>query len=307
MRVFKVLGALALLLPAVVAPAQTKPGSGSGTAGSQTPPAIAGSLHIAAAADLAPALESIITEFKKSQGGSVKVTYDASGTLATQIEKGVPFDVFMSADTGYPKRLIEKKLANPKTLKVYARGRLVLYILPSVSQDVMHVGLKALRDPKIEKIAIANPDNAPYGRAAVAALKKVGVYDQIQSKLVIAENVGKAAEMVRSGSAQAGIIALTAMHDREMRRHGRVVEVNMEDYPPLIQAAVVTRHGANNPLATVFVQYLSSQMAQGYFARFSYMPPPADSEPSASSATRKHNDKASDKKKIPATSDSPKK
>src|SRR5689334_11288551 len=141
MRLHKILAVLALMLLATIVPAQTKPASGSGKAGSQPTPAIVGTLRIAAAADLAPALESIITEFKKTQGGNVTVSYGASGTLATQIEQGAPFDVFMSADTSYPQRLIDKKLADPKSLKIYARGRLVLYILPSVPQDVTHVGL----------------------------------------------------------------------------------------------------------------------------------------------------------------------
>jgi len=139
---------------------QSKP-SGSGTKGPH-PAANAGTITIAAAADLAPALEPILAEFKKSQGGNAKVTYGASGTLTTQIEQGAPFDVLLSADMGYPKRLVEKKLADEKTLTAYTRGRLVLFMMATVPEDVTHSGLKSLTNPGVTKIAIANPDHAPY-------------------------------------------------------------------------------------------------------------------------------------------------
>lgn len=273
MRNSKFLGIAAILLYAITALAQGASPKSTGKSTTSSAASNAGELKIAAAADLGPALEAVIAEFKKSQGGNIKATYGASGTLTSQIEQGAPFDVLMSADEGYPKRLIEKKLADPKTLTMYARGRLVLYVLPSIQQDITHDGLKALTNSAITKIAIANPDHAPYGRAAVAAMKKAGVYDEVKSKLVIAENVGQAALFIKSGNAQAGIIALTAMNDRDFRRHGRVSELDMESYPPLDQAAVVTKHGQNNPLARVFVEYLRGQMAQGLLVRYGFMPP----------------------------------
>jgi molybdate transport system substrate-binding protein len=258
---------------ALAAFGQTKPtGTTSGKTAASTSTA-GGELKIAAAADLAVPLQAIVKEFEKSQNAKVQPTYAASGMLATQIEQGAPFDVFMSADTGYAKRLIEKKLADPKTFTVYTRGRLILYVLPGIPEDVTHVGLKALTDPIIKRIAIANPEHAPYGRAAVDAMKHAGVYDQVKSKIVTAENVGQAAQFVKSGNAEAGLLALSAMFDRDMRRHGRVVEIDMNAYPALDQAAVVTKHGQNNPLARAFVEYLNTQMAQGLFARYGFMPP----------------------------------
>lgn len=252
---------------------QTKPsGSTSTKSAASTPPA-GGDLKIAAAADLAVPLQAILKQFQKSQNANAQATYEASGTLTTQIEQGAPFDVFMSADTGYAKRLIDKKLADPKTLTTYTRGRLILYVLPGIPEDVTHVGLKALTDPIIKRIAIANPEHAPYGRAAIEAMKHDGVYDQVKSKLVTAENVGQAAQFVKSGNAEAGLLALSAMFDRDMRRHGRVVEIDMNSYPPLDQAAVVTKHGESNPLAKAFVDYLNTQMAQGLFVRYGFMPP----------------------------------
>jgi molybdate transport system substrate-binding protein len=271
----KVLAAVMALCATVTTFAQSTSPSASGKSTAKPANTVprTGDLTIAAAADLAPALEAIMAAFRKSQNANVKATYGASGTLTAQIEQGAPFDVFMSADLDYPKRLISEKKADAKSLTDYARGRLVVFIMPGVPGDVLHTGLKALVDPKIEKIAIANPDHAPYGRAAVAALKHEGVYDQVKPKLVIAENVGQAAQFVKSGNAQAGIFALSAMNDRELRRHGRVVEVKDDTYPPLEQGAVILSHGERNPLAKVFVDYLKSQMAQGLFVRYGFMPP----------------------------------
>lgn len=270
---WRTLGILVLLCVALSALGQTKPATG--TAKPTTKPATSGigEITVAAAADLKPALEPIIAQFRKSQGANVKATYAASGKLKTQIEQGGAFDVFMSADTSYPKQLVDKNLADAKSLTTYTRGRLVLYVLPSVPEDVTHIALKALTSPMIKKIAIANPEQAPYGRAAVAAMKKAGVYDQVQSRLVMADDVEQAAEMVKSGKAEAAIIALSLMNDREMRRHGRVVEVDTSDYPPLDQGAVVTKQGEKNPLAAAFVQFLKGEMAQGLFVRYGFMPP----------------------------------
>lgn len=260
---------LAFLTVSLAAVGQTKP---AGTTSGKSASRPGGEFKIAAAADLAVPLQAILKEFEKSQNATAQATYGASGTLTTQIEQGAPFDVFMSADTSYPKRLIEKKLADPKTLTTYTRGRLILYVLPGIPEDVTHVGLKALTDPIIKRIAIANPEHAPYGRAAIDAMKHDGVYDQVKSKLVMAENVGQAAQFVKSGNAEAGLLALSAMFDRDMRRHGRVAEIDMNAYPALDQAAVVTKHGENNPLAKAFVDYLNTQMSQGLFVRYGFMP-----------------------------------
>jgi molybdate transport system substrate-binding protein len=310
MRESKVLGIAGILLCAIVTMAQAAPPNSSAKSPTSGARSNAGELKIAATSDLAPALEAIIVEFKKSQGGNVKVTYGASGTLTTQIEKGAAFDVFMSADESYSKQLIAKKLADPKTLTMYSRGRLVLYVLPSIQQDITHEGLKALTNPAITKIAIANPDQDPYGRATVAAMKKAGIYDQVQSKLETAENVGQAALLIKNGKAQAGVVALTAMNDKDFRRHGRVSEVDMEAYPALDEAAVVTKHGQSNPLARVFVQYLRGQMAQGLFVRYGFMPPSnykdvgGPDQPKKGAGEKSKGSKKSVAPKSPTTNDS---
>jgi molybdate transport system substrate-binding protein len=297
----KLLSILAISLIAITTLAQTGGTTGAKSTPKPTQNTAAGDLKIAAAADLAVPLQAILKEFQKSQNANAQATYGASGTLAAQIEQGAPFDVFMSADMGYPKRLIEKKLADPKTLTTYTRGRLILYVLPSIREDVTHAGLKALTDPMIKRIAIANPDHAPYGRAAVAALKHDGVYDQVQSRLVMAENVAQAAQFVKSGNAEAALLALSAMFDRDMRRHGRVVEVDMNAYPPLDQGAVVLKHGENNPAAKAFLDYLNTQMAQGLFVRYGFMPPPTHKDTGGPGAPKGEEKKPTKKSSTKAT------
>ena len=303
---WKALVALTLLCCAWCAIAQTKPGSGTSKPATPSSTAGMGEITVAASADLGPALEPIIANFRKTQGANVKVTYGASGKLATQIEQGAAFDVFMSADVGYAKQLIEKKFADPKSLTTYTRGRLVLYILPSVPEDVTHIALKALTSSMIKKIAIPNPEQDPYGRAAVAAMKKAGVYEQVQSKLVLAEDTAQVAQSVKSGNAEAGIIALSAMNDREMRRHGRVVEVDTGDYPALDQAAVVTKHGEKNPLAVSFVRYLKGEMAQGLFVRYGFMPPSTHKDVGGPRAPKSSGKKSGAKAATEAKPESPK-
>jgi molybdate transport system substrate-binding protein len=268
---------LYLLLATVLSVAAIAQTSGKSTSAAKTAAASqsssAGSeLTVAAAADLMPAMQMIGMQYKKAKGVDLKVTYASSGTLATQIEQGAPFDVFMSADMGYPKRLADAKLADPKTLTTYTRGRLVVFVGIGIPDDVAHAGLASLANPQIKKIAIANPEHAPYGKAAVAALKHDNLYEKVQPKLVMAENIAQAAQFVKSGNADAGILSLSAMSDKNLRRRGRISEVDLNAYPPLEQGAIVTKHGAKNPNAADFVKYLHSEMAQGLLARNGFMP-----------------------------------
>src|SRR5438552_8276965 len=158
-------------------------------------------ITVAAAADLSAALSGIAAAYTKKTGQNVKLSFGASGNLTTQIENGAPFDIFFSADESYPAQLIEKRMADKDSLYRYAVGRLVLWVPNDLPIDVEKLGINALLNPLIKKIAIANPQHAPYGRAAEAALKKLGVYDQIASRLVLGENISQAAQFVESGNA----------------------------------------------------------------------------------------------------------
>ena len=148
-------------------------------------------------------------KYKNQTGHDVALTFGSSGNLTTQIRNGAPFDVFFSADEEYPKQLIAEGLADPNDLYRYAVGRLVLWVPNDSPLDLEKLGMRALLDTTIKKIAIANPQHAPYGRAAEAALRHDGIYDQIAAELVLGENVSQAAQFVESGNAQAGLIALS--------------------------------------------------------------------------------------------------
>lgn len=202
------------------------------------------------------ALPQIVAVYSKKAGQSVKLSFGSSGTLTTQIENGAPFDVFFSADESYPAQLIEKGLADKASLYRYAVGRLVLWVPNDVHLDVEKLGIHALLDPAVKKISIANPLHAPYGRAAEAALKHLGVYDKISSKLVLGENVSQAAQFVESGNAQAGLIALSHALSPAMKDKGHYWIVPLDAYPTLNQAAVVLSKSGQQAAARQFLDFV---------------------------------------------------
>src|SRR5271165_4533797 len=153
-------------------------------------------LVVAAAADLSSALKEIADDYQKKTGVEVKLSFRSSGALTQQIQNGAPFDLFFSADMDYPRQLIAAGDADGASLFQYAVGKLVLRVPADSPLDVQAKGMSVLLDPSVKKIAIANPEHAPYGRAAVAALKHAGLYDQVQGRLVLGENVAQAAQFV---------------------------------------------------------------------------------------------------------------
>src|SRR5580698_10958073 len=165
-------------------------------------------ITVAAAADLSVALKEIAANYEKQSGVQVKLSFAASGALTQQIQNGAPFDVFFSADMDYPKQLASEGDADGSTLFEYAIGKLVLWVPADSSLDVEHRGINTLIDPSVKKIAIANPEHAPYGRATVATLKHYGLYDHVSDRLVLGENISQAAQFVESGNAQVGFVAL---------------------------------------------------------------------------------------------------
>jgi molybdate transport system substrate-binding protein len=227
---------------------------------------------VAAAADLSSPLQEISTSFQKQTGVHVKLSFGASGTLTQEIQQGAPFDVFLSADMDYPRQLIASGKADPATLYQYATGKLVLWIPADSKLDVQH-GMNILLDPSVKKIAIANPQHAPYGRAAVAALKHAGIYDRIASKLVLGENVSQAAQFVESGNAQAGFIALAHALAPGAKGKGKYWEVPSENYPPLAQGAVVLSHSQHKKEAAVFVDFLKTRDAAAIFEKYGFTAP----------------------------------
>jgi len=228
-------------------------------------------LRIAAAADVEPVLPSILAEFQQSTGIHAEVTYQASAMLTTEIENGAPFDLFLSADLSYPKRLIEDGLADAAgsadstTPITYARGTLVLWTrkdsaLPPPSLDL-------LRDPRVKRLAIANPDRAPYGRAAVAALKSLGLYEALKSRIVTAENIAQAAQFVDSANADAGLISLTSALTPRLASTGSYFVIPRDLYPPIEQGAVIVSKTAQRAAVHKLLDYLLSPPIQAQLAK----------------------------------------
>lgn len=215
----------------------------------------AGEIKIAAAADLTFAFKDVVARFEKQTGNDVKLTYGSSGNFYSQIKNGAPFDLFFSADVSFPQKLEAAGLTEPGTIYEYAKGEIVIWV-PNASKLDLSKGLAVLLDPGIRKIAIANPVHAPYGAAAVAALKHDGIYDQIKSKFVQGENISQTAQFVQSGNADVGIVALSLALAPAMKSTGRYAIIPPEDYPPLIQAAVIVKSSANKELAKQFLKFM---------------------------------------------------
>src|SRR5438128_4622469 len=164
-------------------------------------------LNIASASDLQFAMNELAASYEKQSGVKLNLTFGSSGNFFAQIQNGAPFDIFFSADSDYPKKLEQAGLIVPASIHPYAVGRIVLWSPADSKADPAKSGWNSLLDPSVQKIAIANPDHAPYGRATLEALKKSGLYDRVKEKLVFGENISQAAQFVQSGNAQVGILA----------------------------------------------------------------------------------------------------
>ncbi len=218
-------------------------------------PANAGELKVAAASDLTFAFKDVGARFEKQTGNSLKLTYGSSGNFFSHIQNGAPFDLFFSADVSYPQKLEAAGLTEPGTIYDYATGKLVIWV-PNASKLDLSRGLSVLLDPSIRKIAVANPQHAPYGAAAVAALHHAGIYDQVKDKFVLGENISQTAQFVQSGNADVGLLALSLALAPAMKTSGHYVEVPAADYPPLIQAGVIVKSSPNKELANQFLKFL---------------------------------------------------
>src|SRR5229473_6383284 len=226
-------------------------------------------ISIAAAADLKFAMEELSEQFQKQTGTRVNATYGSSGNFFSQMQNGAPFDLFFSADIEYPRRLEATRLAEPGTLYEYAVGRIVIWTPLDAKMDVTKQGWKALLDASVKKIAIANPEHAPYGRAAVAALQKAGIYESVKNKLVYGENISQAAQFIQSGNAQAGIVALSLAISPAMKT-GKRWNVPPDRYPSIEQAVVILKSSPNKQAAVSFLTFLKSPPARATFERYGY-------------------------------------
>jgi molybdate transport system substrate-binding protein len=230
-------------------------------------------INVAAAADLSAALEEVATKYEKQTGVTVKLSFGASGALTQQIQNGAPFDVFFSADMEYPKQLIAAGQADGATLYRYAVGQLVLWVPKDSPLDVERKGLEVLLDPSVKKISMANPQHAPYGRAAAAALKHYGLYEKVSDRLVLGENISQAAQFVESGNAQVGFVALAHAVAPAMQGKGKYWVVPAEAYPPLDQGAVLISHSPHQQDAAAFLEYMKSAEVAAMLRRYGFSLP----------------------------------
>jgi molybdate transport system substrate-binding protein len=230
-------------------------------------------LVVAAAADLSSALKEVSDSYEKKTGITLKLSFGASGSLTQQIQNGAPFDIFFSADMDYPRQLIASHDADGATLYQYAVGKLVLWVPADSPLDVEHKGMDILLDPSVKKIAIANPQHAPYGRAAVAALNYYHLYDRISDRLVIGENISQAAQFAESGNAQAGFVALAHATSPAMQGKGKYWEVPTESYPPLAQGVVVLAHAQHKKEAADFLEYMKSKEVSDLLKKYGFSLP----------------------------------
>ena len=234
-------------------------------------PAAPERITVAAAADLQFALPEIIRQFAAANPRvEVSSVYGSSGNFYSQIRNGAPFDVFLSADAQYPGRLADEGLAVRSSLMPYAVGRIALWAPASSALDLEHLGMRALEADSVKHVAIANPQHAPYGRAAEAALRSQGVYDRIAPKLVLGENIAQTLEFVQSGAAEAGIVALSLAKAPAVRGQGRYWEIPPSAHPPIQQVAAILARARDSKAAARFLDFLGQDAARGILREYGF-------------------------------------
>jgi molybdate transport system substrate-binding protein len=231
-------------------------------------------VRVAAAADLKFAFDDLVGEFrKKNPSIKVTVTYGSSGNFYSQLSNEAPFDLFLSADIDYPRKLIESGMAKKESEFHYALGHIVVWVPNDSRLDLDKLGMKAVADSSVKKLAIANPKFAPYGRAAEAALKNLGIYDQVKDRLVLGENIAQAAQFVESGAADAGIIALSLALAPAMREKGRYWMIPPEDYPRLEQGGVIMNRAKDVEAAQELRAFVIGKEGRAILEKYGFMPP----------------------------------
>lgn len=228
-------------------------------------------LRVATAADLQFAMRELSGQFEKNTGAQVDIITGSSGNFFAQIESGAPFDLFFSADSEYPRRLEAGGFLEPGTLTEYALGRIVIWSPVSTGENpnVAKVGWKTLLDGRTQKIAIANPEVAPYGKAAVSALRNAGIYEQVKTKLIYGENISQTAQFAQSGNAQAAIVALSLALSPGMK-DGRRWEIPAALYPPITQSAVLLRSSKNKDAARAFLDFVKSTQGRQILEKYGF-------------------------------------
>src|ERR1035437_9613342 len=227
-------------------------------------------VNVAAAANLRYVLEEIKTAYvKQNPKAKVNLTFGASGMLVQQIQNGANFDFFMAADNEFPLKLKEKGLTTGP-MSTYTYGKLVIY---STTLDVDKKGLEVLKNPSIKKIAIANPETAPYGERAVELLKSQKLYDGLKSRIVLGENISQTAQFAFTGNAEIGFIALSLALAPDMAGKGDFYVVPQSLYKPIEQACILIKTPVLNTEAAKFRKFVLSPATKAIWEKWGYSVP----------------------------------
>ena len=258
------------------APSENTPAAENSHADSPVtpPPAAKAILSVAAASDLKFAMDEMVHEFMHRYPMiEVKVTYGSSGNFFAQLSNKAPFDLFFSADRDFPRKLVEQGHAIAGTEFEYAIGQVVLWVRNDSKLDLETLGIKALLDSSVQKVAIANPKHAPYGKAAEAALRHLEVYDKVSERLVLGENVAQTAQFVESGAADVGLIAHSLAAAPSMKEKGRYWSLPMDSYPRLIQGGVILSWVTDKAAAEEFRSFVTGEPGRAILKQHGFLLP----------------------------------
>ena len=222
---------------------------------------------MAAAADLQFAFTDIAKLYEEESGHKVILVFGSTGQLVQQIENGAPFDIMAAANIAFIDRLVEKGLAHPDSAALYARGRIVLAVNKNFTEPVLK--LEDLLSDQIKRVAIANPEHAPYGLAAKQALQTAGLWEKIQPKLVYGENVRQALQFIQTGDAEAGIIALSVAEVPEIT--WTLIDETL--HHPLDHALAITTYSKNPGLAAEFIDFINSEAGRPIMRSYGFLLP----------------------------------
>lgn len=227
----------------------------------------AGEVSVAVAGNFFKPIKVLASEFEAKSGHKVALSVGATGKLYAQISHGAPFEIFFAADQKRPAKLVAEKLAIKESQFTYAQGQLVLW---SKNPGVIDAQGKRLSSPDMKRLAIANPKTAPYGEQAVNALTKLGLYKQLESKIVQGQNIGQTYQYVSSGSVKQGIIAMSQVTVNGEITTGSSWIIPSDLYDAIQQDAVLLEKGKANPVATEFLDYIKTPSAVKIIRSFGY-------------------------------------
>ncbi len=234
----------------------------------------AAELTIAAASDLKFAFDELAAEFKTNQPAiHVRISYGSSGNFYAQLQNKAPFDLYFSADIEFPRKLAAAGLAPDGKVFQYAVGRIVVWTREESPVDAEKLGIQSLLAPSVKKIAVANPRHAPYGQAAVAAMRSLGVYEQVEPKLVYGENIAQTAQFIQSGAADIGVVALALALAPQMRKAGRYWEVPLDAYPRMEQGGIILKWTKEAAAARAFRDFVLGEHGRAVLKRYGFFLP----------------------------------